>query len=88
MFFNKYLVIYRMNNNKENKLEYSNNPFINFIFSIGLIHYFFLFLLGFQKTKVYTFEYFPFSFLSWICAIILIFFILRTILFDILFFKE
>ena len=63
--------------------SFSSRISANLILAIGLCHWLTLLFLGFTQTKVLTLALSPFSYISWIFALIFFSSILRIIIFDI-----
>ena len=63
---------------------FSNRISFNLIHAIGIFHWLGFFVLGLSQSTALTLTLAPFSWVSWILALIFLFLLLRTIISDIL----
>ena len=66
------------------KFFFSNRISFNLIHAIGIFHWLGFFVLGLSQSTALTLTLAPFSWVSWIFALIFLFLLLRTIISDIL----
>ncbi len=64
--------------------SFSGRASINLILIFGFIHWFCVLILGVDQTKIFTLVLRPFSYISWVFALVFLALILRIIVFDIL----
>ena len=70
-----------------NNIEFSSNNFFNFVIAIGFFHLSYILLFGFFPINFSNIVYNLIVNSLWICSIVFIYFLIRIILFEIIFRK-